>query len=118
MPRVRPPAQESRASPAEGATPQGAGARGVLCTYGPESERRRVWLLWFDDPDRGYSLYRDEAEAMRAWDRAKDSWTCTLFATAEFVPARSNLGECPHCRRVFQDGETCLHGGCPMGGDF
>lgn len=25
---------------------------------------------------------------------------------------------CPNCDRVFNDGETCHMGGCPMGGDF
>lgn len=57
-----------------------------LCTDGPPNERERLWLLKFDDADKGYALYRNESEAMRAWDRAKDNWTCTLFVTAEFVP--------------------------------
>jgi hypothetical protein len=28
-----------------------------------------------------------------------------------------NINECPSCKRVFIDGETCSQGGCPMGGD-
>lgn len=57
----------------------------MLCTDGPTDKRKRLWLLKFDDPDRGFALYHDEGEAMRAWDRAKDNWTCTLFVTADFV---------------------------------
>ncbi len=59
-----------------------------LCTDGPPNERKRCWLLKFDDPDRGFGLYDNEPEAMRAWDQAKDNWTCTLFVTAEFVRFR------------------------------
>lgn len=61
----------------------------VLCTYGPPAERKRYWLLKFDDPDKGTMHFNDEVEAMRAWDRCRDNWTCTLFVTAEFVPHSS-----------------------------
>lgn len=64
-----------------------------LCTYGPPSERKRVWLLHFDDPSKGYGVYHDEGEAMRAWYRAKDNWTCTLFVIAEFVADIKPSGE-------------------------
>lgn len=33
------------------------------------------------------------------------------------VPPISNVNKCPSCKRMFIDGETCLRGGCPMGGD-
>lgn len=26
--------------------------------------------------------------------------------------------ECPHCKKLFRNGDTCGFGGCPMGGDF
>ena len=57
----------------------------MLCTDGPPAERERRWLLKFNDPDKGFAFFDNEAEAMRAWDRAKDTWTCTLFMTADFV---------------------------------
>ena len=56
-----------------------------LCTDGPPNDRRRQWRLQFDDPDKGYMIFDSESEAISAWDRAKDNWTCTLFVTAEFV---------------------------------
>jgi hypothetical protein len=73
-----------------------------LCTDGPPMERKRQWRLQFDDPDKGYMIFDSEAEAMRAWDRAKDNWTCTLFVTAEFV--RPNAPE-----RLADDGEGASH---------
>ena len=27
------------------------------------------------------------------------------------------VSQCPHCKRMFKDGDTCSIGGCPMGGD-
>lgn len=42
---------------------------------------------------------RQEAEVQRKWPR-------------------SNVHECPNCKRMFKDGETCSMSGCPMGGDF
>lgn len=42
---------------------------------------------------------------------AQDIADCT-------AQARRALGECPCCRRMFVDGDTCSMGGCPMGGDF
>lgn len=54
-----------------------------FCTYGPPAERKRRWIILFDEPDRGMMVFDDEAEAHTAWDRAKDNWTCTLFETAK-----------------------------------
>lgn len=53
------------------------------CTSGPPSERKRQWVLFFDDADKGIAIYDDEQEAHTAWDRAKDNWMCTLFETCE-----------------------------------
>jgi len=60
----------------------------ALCTYGPQANRKRRWILKFDDRDVADMHFDDEGDAMRAWDRAKDNWTCTLFVTAEFVPMK------------------------------
>lgn len=58
-----------------------------LCTFGPPAERKRYWILKFEDRDVGDMHFTVEPDAMRAWDRYKDSYTCTLFVTAEFVDA-------------------------------
>lgn len=57
----------------------------MLCTYGPPTERQRLWILKFDDPDKMDIYFDNENDAMRMWDRQKDIWTCALFVTAEFV---------------------------------
>lgn len=58
----------------------------MLCTYGPPNERKRHWILKFEDADKDDMHFEDEQEAMRMFNRCKDNWTCTLFVTAEFVP--------------------------------
>ena len=58
----------------------------TLCTYGPEAERKRRWILRFDDADKGDMHFDDEAEAMKMFAVCTLNWTCTLFVTAEFVP--------------------------------
>ena len=57
----------------------------TLRTFGPSAERERRWILKFEDADVGDMYYVTEPDAMRAWDRYKDTYTCTLFVTAEFV---------------------------------
>ena len=41
--------------------------------------------------------------------------------TSMCIP-RSNVNQCPSCKEMYTDGETCRavggRGGCPMGGDF
>lgn len=54
-----------------------------FCTYGPPDERKRQWIIVFEDADRGMMIFSDEREAHTAWDKAKDNWTCTLFETSE-----------------------------------
>lgn len=39
------------------------------------------------------------------------------FALEALSNRPANVNECPSCKRVFVDGETCSRGGCPMGGD-
>jgi len=53
------------------------------CTSGPPDERKRQWIIFFDDPDKGVMVFDDELEAHKKWDQAKDNWTCTLFETSE-----------------------------------
>ena len=65
----------------------------MLCTYGPPKERKRHWILKFDDPEHGDMHFDNEDQAMRAFDRAKDNWTCTLFVTAEFVSPASQFND-------------------------
>lgn len=69
----------------------------TLCTYGPPAERKRRWILKFDDPDAGDMHFAAEPDAMRAFERYSGSWTCTLFVTAEFVDfdaeAARDIGE-------------------------
>ena len=54
-----------------------------FCTYGTPNERKRQWIIIFEDADRGMMIFSDEREAHTAWDKAKDNWTCTLFETSE-----------------------------------
>lgn len=54
-----------------------------FCTDGPPAERKRVWVLLFDDADKGRAVFDNEVEAHTAWDKAKDHWTCTLLETCE-----------------------------------
>lgn len=53
----------------------------VLCTYGPPAERRRVWVVIFDDPDQHMRVFHDRDEAIYYWTRYSESWACTLFVT-------------------------------------
>ena len=65
-----------------------AGVDRVLCTYGPPAERKRRWLLRFDDPDRGECSFHDEQKTVEFFRRAADQWTCTLFATTDMPVTR------------------------------
>lgn len=58
----------------------------VLCTYGPPAERRRRWILKFEDPDVNDMHFDDEAEALIMFARHSMNWTCTLFGTWEMKP--------------------------------
>lgn len=59
---------------------------GQLCTYGVPSERKPVWIVKFEDADRGDAHFDNEAEAIMFFLRASDNWNCTLLTTAR-VPA-------------------------------
>lgn len=52
---------------------------GELCAPGDKQAHR--WLLTFDDADRGYALYEDEAQARDGFARAEAlGWNCYLWA--------------------------------------
>jgi len=57
----------------------------TLCTFGPPSERTKYWILKFEDYDVGDMHFTVEPDAMRAFERYSQTYTCTLFVTAEFV---------------------------------
>lgn len=46
----------------------------------------------------------------------------SLSSTERQTPPRTNTNECPSCKQLYIDGQTCRavggRGGCPMGGDF
>lgn len=52
-----------------------------LCTFGPPHERKRHWILKFEDADVGDMHFDDQAEAMAAFDKHSMGYTCTLFST-------------------------------------
>lgn len=53
---------------------------GDWCAPGPAADQKRQWLLWFEDQDKGYQLYEDEAEARVAFARSETmGWNCHLF---------------------------------------
>ena len=58
----------------------------TLCTYGPPAERKRRWILKFEDAEVGDMHFGDEGEAMRAFATFSAAYTCTLFVTAEVKP--------------------------------
>lgn len=59
-----------------------------LCTYGPPAERKRTWVIKFEDADMGDMFFTDEKEALETFDRASLNWNCTLFETVLRLPER------------------------------
>lgn len=56
---------------------------GDWCAPGPAAEQKRQWLLWYEDRDKGYQLYENEAEARAAFARSETmGWNCHLFQHA------------------------------------
>ena len=54
----------------------------------PGDRQQRIWLLMFDDADRGHSVFDDEEEAYREVSRADGGgWNCHLFVSAPRDPA-------------------------------
>lgn len=50
------------------------------CQPGDDAARR--WVLLFEDPDRGLSVFDSEREARAAFEQANASWNCYLLAAA------------------------------------
>lgn len=74
----------------------------VLCTFGPPKERRRHWILKFEDTDRDDMHFDDEGQAMRMFVHCADNWTCTLFVTASYNPLDQDRAD---AHRYFQNNE-------------
>ena len=76
----------------------------TLCTFGPPEARKRHWILKFEDTDVGDMHFDDEQEALAAFEKYQESWTCTLFGVVDLVEIsgpRSLLRQqeyCPECR--------------------
>lgn len=51
-----------------------------LASHG--TDRKRVWMLHFEDADRGFAIYDNEPEAHEAYEKASVSWNCTLLETS------------------------------------
>jgi hypothetical protein len=57
------------------------GHAGELCTHGPVTERKPIWIVKFEDADRGESHFHSEDEAIEYYLKVSDSWNCTLLTT-------------------------------------
>lgn len=57
--------------------------RFVLCTFGPPNERKRHWILKFEDTDVGDMHFDNELTALMAFRSFAMTYTCTLFVTAD-----------------------------------
>ncbi len=58
------------------------GDRGALCTFGVPGERKRHWILKFEDADLGDMHFDDACAAHTEFERAETNWNCTLYVTA------------------------------------
>lgn len=54
-----------------------------LCCPGPPSERKRKWILLYEDTEVGMAVFDNREEAIAFFRRADDNWTCTLFETVD-----------------------------------
>jgi hypothetical protein len=52
-----------------------------LCTFGPRAERKRHWILKFEDADIEDMHFDDQDEALSAFGKHSMGYTCTLFST-------------------------------------
>lgn len=57
-------------------------ADGALWCQPGDTDRARVWMVFFEDPDKGLCVFDNEAEAREFWARATLSWNCYLFQAA------------------------------------
>jgi hypothetical protein len=59
----------------------------MLCTFGPPNERKKRFILRFEDADKADMHFDDEAEAVAMFRRCELNWTCTLFGTVDTAVA-------------------------------
>jgi hypothetical protein len=59
----------------------------TFCMPNYDGKQVPQWLLFFEDRDRGYSTFDNEADAREAFDHAKDHWNCTLFEPVRQQPS-------------------------------
>jgi len=77
---------------------------GHLCTVGPADSQRQVWLLRFEDRDRGEAVHSDQGAAYQAFGRAETlGWNCHLFQLAPRKPELAALGEYAMVPRAVLD---------------
>lgn len=60
-------------------------APGVLCTFGPPEERKKRWVLVFEDAEVGRMYFDDQEAAIQMFKKMTDNWNCTLFVTETLV---------------------------------
>jgi hypothetical protein len=78
---------------------QEAGAKGVTVSH-----------VLFDEDNGDRDGKAGDMGDVRAWH------VHFVIERAENA-SQPDINECPSCKRMFRDGETCSRGGCPMGGD-
>lgn len=54
----------------------------AVCTFGIPAERKRHWILKFEDADVGDMHFDDEEMAHDQFKQCSVNWNCTLFVTA------------------------------------
>lgn len=86
----------------------------TLCTFGPPLERKRKFILRFEDRFRGEMFFDDEGEAVAMFLRCTDVWNCTLFGTVEMrgteeakIEPEPRETMCAICGRLHPPGRTC-----------
>lgn len=71
----------SRALSVSTPTGEGETRRHPWCQPGDDAKRR--WLVYFEDTEKGFSVFEDETEAREFFDKANGGgWNCYLFAAA------------------------------------
>jgi len=53
----------------------------TLASFG--TERKRIWILKFEDADRGDMNFDDESDAHHAYENFSVGWNCTLLETSD-----------------------------------
>lgn len=81
---------------------------GSWCAPGPAAEQKRMFVLRFEDQDRGEAHYTDEAEARAMFARAEArGWNCHLFVhvnrVAPVAPAEPAEGWVLVPKRMTQE---------------